>query len=323
MTKSHSRSDSLASPLMYGVVFHSRPGISAAPNLRSTPPRPSSRPTPHHHFEVSRLWRLALAFVIYIRTLGKIRRQGCPESVQDQTSKSDISPPREYEWRSEMNALVSLTCALLLVHYSHFRQRAHIPRGCSIRPGRGERGSEGSCRWIPLPSPSSLMPRARKSLCLESCSGAVRVNLSAFIHIFSIYIFIYIHNIYFCFVFPQNLSANGGNKMESAPVRGKAAPCTGMINIPARLAAHHCSGTLASPLTAGTGPSETTAGWRNGRSQDFNWRSLSKRTEALFFFPQTGVYSEITEFWPPKKGCFSVGRAVPVSGCWSSALTLS
>lgn len=102
-----------------------------------------------------------------------------------------------------------------------------------------------------------------------------------------IYIYIYTHNIYFCFVFPQNLSANGGNKMESAPVRGKAAPCTGMINIPARLAAHHCSGTLASPLTAGTGPSETTAGWRNGRSQDFNWRSLSKRTEALFFFLST------------------------------------
>lgn len=148
------------------------------------------------------------------------------------------------------------------------------------------------------------MPRAGKSHCLESCSGAVRVNLFALIHTYRICIYFFLYNIYFCFAFPQNLSANGGNKMESAPVRGKAAPCTGMINIPARLAAHHCSGTLASPLTAGTGPSETTAGWRNGRSQDFNWRSLPKRTEALYF-PQTGVYSETTEFWPQKRMIFS------------------
>lgn len=151
---------------MYGVVSrHRRPGVCAAANLL---------PPDSVHTITSRragydVWVWVLSYISGLwHIAGKIRWQGwAARNLFTIRHPRAISPLRVNLNAGVKWMLLSPSHALfLLCIYSHFIQRAHNPRGFSIRPGKGERGREGSHRWIWLPSLSSLMPRARKSLCL-------------------------------------------------------------------------------------------------------------------------------------------------------------
>lgn len=143
---------------------------------------------------ISRLW--------YID--GKIHWQGWATRNLSKIRHPRAMPPAHVNTNGGLQwMLMSASRALFLcVLIPIWLSECTTPRGFSVRPKKS--GSEGSLRWIWLPSLSSLMPCAKKkkSHCLQSCSwrwGSTCKSQLGFFVVFS----------------PEFIS--GGNKLQSAP----------------------------------------------------------------------------------------------------------
>lgn len=145
---------------------------------------------PEYRFSSDRMWRWVGEGVIHIcdsfDTWQRKYADGgwAPRNLFKITRLRAMAPPREYEWRREINATASPS-PLALCYLFTFHSVSTQPLRCLCQTWQMQ--GEGSYRWIWLPPLSFPMPRCGeiKSVCNVVCDGKGQlVNQPVFLLLF-------------------------------------------------------------------------------------------------------------------------------------------